>query len=78
MKLLRYGSVGSERPGIVDSSGVVRDLSAVVNDITGATISPESLQRLRAVKRPDELQMLRLASEKVIAASSMVATMVTA
>ena len=50
MKLLRYGSAGSERPGIVDSSGVVRDLSAVVNDITGATISPESLQRLRAVK----------------------------
>ena len=37
MKLLRYGSAGSERPGIVDSSGVVRDLSAVVNDITGAT-----------------------------------------
>jgi 5-carboxymethyl-2-hydroxymuconate isomerase len=50
MKLLRHGSTGSERPGIVDSSGVVRDLSAVVNDITGATISPESLQRLRAVK----------------------------
>ena len=35
MKLLRYGSAGSERPGIVDGSGVVRDLSAVVNDITG-------------------------------------------
>jgi len=50
MKLLRYGPAGSERPGIVDSSGVVRDLSAVVNDITGATISPESLQRLRTLK----------------------------
>ena len=50
MKLLRYGSAGSERPGIVDSSGVVRDLSAVINDITGATISPESLRRLKALK----------------------------
>jgi hypothetical protein len=49
MKLLRYGSVGSERPGIVDRSGAVRDLSGVVDDIDGATISPTGLARLRAL-----------------------------
>jgi len=49
MKLLRYGSVGSERPGILDSNGVVRDLSDVVDDIDGAAISPMGLARLRAL-----------------------------
>jgi 2,4-diketo-3-deoxy-L-fuconate hydrolase len=49
MKLVRYGAVGRERPGIVDSSGIVRDLSGVVDDIDGATISPSGLARLRAL-----------------------------
>jgi 2,4-diketo-3-deoxy-L-fuconate hydrolase len=49
MKLLRYGSVGSERPGILDSNGVVRDLSGVVDDIGGAVLSPEGLERLRTL-----------------------------
>jgi 2,4-diketo-3-deoxy-L-fuconate hydrolase len=49
MKLLRYGSVGRERPGILDSEGVVRDLSIVVDDIDGAALSPMGLARLRAI-----------------------------
>ena len=49
MKLLRYGSVGSERPGILDSDGVVRDLSGVVDDIGGAVLSPAGLERLRTL-----------------------------
>jgi 2,4-diketo-3-deoxy-L-fuconate hydrolase len=49
MKLLRYGSVGRERPGILDSNGIVRDLSGVVDDIDGAAISPVGLKRLRAL-----------------------------
>jgi 5-carboxymethyl-2-hydroxymuconate isomerase len=49
MKLLRYGSVGSERAGILDADGVIRDLSAVVDDIGGEAISPMGLERLRAV-----------------------------
>ncbi len=47
MKLLRYGPVGRERPGIVDPSGAVRDLSGVVNEIDGAALSPDGLERLR-------------------------------
>jgi 2,4-didehydro-3-deoxy-L-rhamnonate hydrolase len=47
MKLLRYGSAGNERPGILDANGAVRDLSSVVDDIDAAAVSPKSLARLR-------------------------------
>ena len=49
MKLLRYGSAGRERPGMVDSRGAIRDLGAVVNEIDGAALSPSELKRLRAL-----------------------------
>ena len=46
MKLLRFGTPGQERPGILDAQGQVRDLSGVIDDITGKTLSAESLSRL--------------------------------
>ena len=49
MKLVRFGAKGAERPGLVDADGQVRDLSAHVADITGETLSPASLDKLRAV-----------------------------
>jgi ureidoglycolate lyase len=39
MKLLRYGLVGEERPGIVDAGGKVRDVSGIVDDIAGETLT---------------------------------------
>jgi ureidoglycolate lyase/2,4-diketo-3-deoxy-L-fuconate hydrolase len=47
MKLLRYGPAGREKPGLLDSVGQIRDLSGVVADINGETLSPASLDRLR-------------------------------
>jgi len=47
MKLLRYGEKGQERPALLDANGGIRDLSAHVPDIAGATLSPASLARLR-------------------------------
>ncbi|WP_109484244.1 fumarylacetoacetate hydrolase family protein [Paraburkholderia sp. C35] len=47
MKLLRYGAAGHEKPAILDSNGQIRDLSAIIDDIAGATLEPESLNRLR-------------------------------
>jgi 2,4-diketo-3-deoxy-L-fuconate hydrolase len=47
MKLLRYGAMGKERPGVLDQNGEIRDLSSVVVDIGGATLLPERLARLR-------------------------------
>ncbi|MCS2159356.1 fumarylacetoacetate hydrolase family protein [Scandinavium sp. H11S7] len=47
MKLLRYGNPGAERPGLLDSSGKLRDLSAYVADISGEFLQPETLDKLR-------------------------------
>ncbi|MFN6004738.1 MAG: fumarylacetoacetate hydrolase family protein [Paracoccaceae bacterium] len=49
MKLLRYGAKGTEKPGLLDANGQVRDLSAHVADIGGAALSPEALKRLAAL-----------------------------
>ena len=46
MKLLRYGPVGAEKPGILDASGAIRDISGVVRDIDGQSLSDASLQML--------------------------------
>jgi len=46
MKLLRYGDRGSEKPGLLDRSGCIRDLSHMVNDISPVTLSAQSLQTL--------------------------------
>jgi 2-keto-4-pentenoate hydratase/2-oxohepta-3-ene-1,7-dioic acid hydratase in catechol pathway len=54
MKLVRYGEVGREKPGLVDGSGVLRDLSDFIADITGEALLPESLARLAALD-PAEL-----------------------
>jgi 2-keto-4-pentenoate hydratase/2-oxohepta-3-ene-1,7-dioic acid hydratase in catechol pathway len=57
MKLLRVGNAGEERPAIVDAKGRLRDLSGVVGDITGATLAPESLERLRRIN-PEDLPLV--------------------
>ncbi len=49
MKLVRYGDVGTEKPGMIDSTGQLRDLSGHVADITGAVLGEEALQRLRDI-----------------------------
>jgi 2,4-diketo-3-deoxy-L-fuconate hydrolase len=49
MKLLRYGPKGSEKPGLLDADGQIRDLSGYVADITGAQLSPASLKVLAAI-----------------------------
>ena len=49
MRLVRYGERGQERPGLLDSQGLLRDLSGVVRDIDGAALMPDSLDRLRAL-----------------------------
>src|SRR5579863_1618968 len=46
MKLLRYGPVGQERPGILGPDGVLRDLSGRLPDLTAQQLSPHALRRL--------------------------------
>jgi 2-keto-4-pentenoate hydratase/2-oxohepta-3-ene-1,7-dioic acid hydratase in catechol pathway len=47
MKLLRYGSPGTEKPGLLDTAGRIRDLSGVMSDVAGDALLPPSLDRLR-------------------------------
>ncbi len=57
MKLLRYGPVGAEKPGILDKEGRIRDLSDFVKDIDGATLSPVKLAELAEIK-PESLSVV--------------------
>lgn len=47
MKLVRFGERGSERPGIVDADGAIRDVSHLIGDFTGSGLL-DSLAALRA------------------------------
>ena len=49
MKLVRYGPVGREKPGLIDADGVLRDLSRKVKDIDGTSLAPAELAKLRKV-----------------------------
>jgi ureidoglycolate lyase len=49
MKLVRYGPTGAEKPGMVDGNGKLRDLSGIVDDVAGETLTPAGLEKLRSV-----------------------------
>lgn len=61
MRLARYGDIGSERPAIIDADGVARDLTGIVPDIAGATLTRAGLDALRAV----DIAALRAIAEGV-------------
>lgn len=47
MKLVRFGPSGQEHPGIIDADGTIRDITGVVPDIAGATLSDAGLEAIR-------------------------------
>jgi len=47
MKLLRYGQIGSEKPGVLGNDGEIRDLSGLITDIDASVLSEQALQKLR-------------------------------
>ena len=49
MKLVRYGAIGQEKPGLIDKSGQLRDLSAHVRDLNGEAYAPASLAKLAGI-----------------------------
>ncbi len=58
MKLARFGPKGREKPGILDNTGAIRDLSAVVPDITPKTLAAGALAKIRKAK-PETLPRVR-------------------
>lgn len=53
MKLVRFGHVGQEKPGLIDSEGAIRDLSGVVPDIAGAALTPAGLAKIAKANPAD-------------------------
>jgi hypothetical protein len=49
MKLVRYGAFGSEKPGLIDKDGKLRDLSGQVKDLADDAFAPASLAKLAAL-----------------------------
>ena len=49
MKLVRYGAKGAEKPGLIDKSGQLRDLSTHIKDLDGDAYAPASLRKLAAL-----------------------------
>jgi 2-keto-4-pentenoate hydratase/2-oxohepta-3-ene-1,7-dioic acid hydratase in catechol pathway len=49
VKLLRFGESGTEKPGLLDAAGAIRDLSGHVADIAGSVLSDEGLAQLAAI-----------------------------
>jgi 2,4-didehydro-3-deoxy-L-rhamnonate hydrolase len=58
MKLVRYGKVGKEKPGLIDAAGQLRDLSTVVKDIGPEQLSDAALAKLLKLKT-DKLPLVR-------------------
>lgn len=49
MKLVRYGEPGLEQPGLIDAGGALRALSGHIADVSGQSLGPEVLGRLRSL-----------------------------
>ena len=50
MKLVRYGDIGLEKPGLIDEQGALRDLSGVLTDISPETVTPEGIAKIAAIE----------------------------
>jgi 2-keto-4-pentenoate hydratase/2-oxohepta-3-ene-1,7-dioic acid hydratase in catechol pathway len=46
MRLVRFGELGAEKPGVLDGDGGIRDLSGEIDDLTPDMLGEESLARL--------------------------------
>ena len=49
MKLVRYGKVGFEKPGLIDETGLTRDLSQHIQDISSTVLNDTSLNELKKI-----------------------------
>lgn len=58
MKLVRYGKVGKEKPGLIDTEGKLRDLSGVIGDIDAAQLSVKALAKIKKLK-PANLPLVK-------------------
>ncbi len=53
MRLIRFGQSGEERPGLLDHKGILRDVSAHVDDWHDSALGSQALSRIRALQTDD-------------------------
>ena len=58
MKLVRYGEVNAEKPGLIDPGGTLRDLSDHISDIDGSMLGIATLDRLSELT-PENLPVVK-------------------
>ena len=58
MKLLRYGDLGAEKPGMLDANGTIRDLSGHIKDFSGEGLSDTTFSKLKALD-PTNLPVIK-------------------
>lgn len=49
MKLVRFGQKGSEKPGLLDDTHGLRDLSGQISDLAGEALHPKSIEKLKGL-----------------------------
>ena len=49
LRLVRFGPVGEEKPGLLDDQNQIHDLSAFIEDITPGQLSDEALEEIAAI-----------------------------
>ena len=58
MKLVRYGALGKEKPGLIDAQGKLRDLSGVCQDIAPVQLGAAALAKIAKIKA-DKLPLVK-------------------
>ena len=53
LKLLRYGPLGEEKPGLLDAQGQIHDLSAHIDDLGPASLSDAALEEIAQIPLSD-------------------------
>jgi len=49
MRLVRFGEMGSEKPGLIDDDNQLRDLSGEIDDLAGSALTRHGLDKIRAL-----------------------------
>ena len=49
LRLVRFGPIGEEKPGLLDEQNQIHDLSAFIEDITPDQLSDEALEKIAAI-----------------------------
>ena len=65
MKLLRVGNLNKEKPAIIDKSGLVRDLSSIIDDLNTKYINQNTIEK---IKKLDLTQLPKIPSNTRIGA----------